>query len=248
MWRRAQVQGGGKRSLEVGRKWDWGKVGRWRWSDRGWENDELCWLSLGAPLSFSSLPLLFLPQQHLVIAILLSFLMVAARCTSLLAVERLEAPNADAHSEFCKWHLPGKSTAASISSVSQHPNGADPPPFKISLCSLVVDSAPLLLLSIYYPCQAWRPRLTLFWMMRVRVGRVREGVDLRFFFPFRFQFQVEIYMRKCLDWSEAPYRASRDLYDGTSEPAEQSLVDSIYQNQVTQTFQTGGTYPSSLII
>lgn len=74
-----------------------------------------------------------------------------------------------------------------------------PPPFKISLCSLVVDSAPLLLLSIYYPCQAWRPRLTLFWMMRVREGRVREGVDLRFFFPFRFQFQVEIYMRKCLD-------------------------------------------------
>lgn len=32
------------------------------------------------------------------------------------------------------------------------------PPLK-SPCSLVVDSAPLLLLSIYYPCQARRPRL-----------------------------------------------------------------------------------------
>lgn len=74
--------------------------------------------------------------------------------------------------------------------ASQQPSGVaaqgpPTPPKKISLSlsTLLVDSAPLVLLSIYYPCQARRPRLTvkypLFWSTRMtengRIGeRIRE--------------------------------------------------------------------------
>lgn len=108
----------------------------------------------------------------------------------------------DAHSEFCKWHLPGKNTAASISSRFPSTQMELTPPFKISLRSLNVDSALLLLLSIYYPCQARRPRLTLFWRMQVRGGESKRGSG--FFFLENFSFQVEINMIKCLDSGEVP--------------------------------------------
>lgn len=65
----------------------------------------------------------------------------------------------DAHSEVRKWHLPGKITAAGISSRFPSTHMELNPPFKISLSLLVVDSAPLLLLSIYYPCQGGGPDL-----------------------------------------------------------------------------------------
>lgn len=70
-------------------KVEWQRMGEW-WTRLS---------ELGCSIVLIVTPTLFLPQQHLVIAILLSFPMVAARCTSLLAAERLEAPNALTHTQ-----------------------------------------------------------------------------------------------------------------------------------------------------
>lgn len=92
----------------------------------------------------------------------------------------------DAHSEFCKWHLPGKNTAASISSrfpstyMELTPPLQNLPPLSECWLSSAASAINLLPLSSQeaqaYPLledagQGWR-----------------EEVDSIFFFPWKFQF------------------------------------------------------------
>lgn len=138
---------------------------------------------------------LFLPTTYLFIVTSHMNIHSPANATGNFIFSKKKKSRSEVHQSFSLTHMHGSSEVVATSSSkdyscqdflapSQQPSGVaaqGPPPLKtsVSLSTLLVDSAPLALLSIYYPCQARRPRLTvkypLFWSTRMTEnGRIEQ--------------------------------------------------------------------------